>query len=70
MSCSSIFVGFIKKGKSMGSVEITIRNTGECGYKPNVYGRYIIVQRSFTATSSTYKIKSENGKWKFGNGKY
>ena len=43
-------------------VEIRLYNVGENSYRPDLYGESIIVQRVVTQTSSTYKLKDNNGK--------
>lgn len=55
--------GFIKMGENSGYVEIILYNQGFNAYKRELYGNFIRIQRSFTASgSSSYKIKAESGK--------
>ncbi|KAF8574882.1 P-loop containing nucleoside triphosphate hydrolase protein [Ramaria rubella] len=54
---------FIREGQSTAEVTINIKNEGEEAFKPNVYGDTIIISRRFTKEgSSSYKIKSGDGK--------
>ncbi|KAJ3644782.1 hypothetical protein Zmor_022485 [Zophobas morio] len=54
--------GFIKAGKTSGSVEIQIYNGGPMGYRQSKYGDKITILRNFTSSGSgSYKIKNENG---------
>jgi chromosome segregation ATPase len=47
----------------MSEVTITIKNQGEEAYKPKEYGKSIIITRRFTKEgSSSWKIKSKDGK--------
>ena len=43
-------------------VEIRLYNVGEMAYRPDLYGESIIVQRTVTNSSSTYKLKDHDGK--------
>ena len=48
---------------SWAEVTVSIKNEGDDAYKPEVYGRSIIITRNFTKSgSSSYKIKSKDGK--------
>lgn len=48
---------------SQSEVSISIKNQGEEAYKPDIYGKSIIITRKFTKEgSSSYKIKSADGK--------
>ena len=42
--------------------EIRLYIVVENSYRPDLYGDSIIVQRVVTQTSSTYKLKDNNGK--------
>jgi structural maintenance of chromosomes protein 6 len=49
--------------QSMAEVSISIKNQGDEAFKPDIYGDSIIVTRRFTKEgSSSYKIKSADGK--------
>ncbi|KAK6514158.1 Structural maintenance of chromosomes protein 6, variant 3 [Arthrobotrys conoides] len=53
---------FIKEGEHMAVVEVHLRNRGD-GFKKDVYGETIIVQRTFNRDGvTTYKIKAKSGK--------
>ena len=48
---------------SQSEVSISIKNQGDEAFKPHIYGDRIIVTRKFTKEgSSSYKIKSADGK--------
>lgn len=48
---------------SVAEVEVTIKNEGPEAYRPEVYGKAIIVSRRFTSEgSSSYKIQTANKK--------
>ncbi|KXT02936.1 hypothetical protein AC578_10606 [Pseudocercospora eumusae] len=51
----------IKEGTDKATVGVTIKNEGESAYKPELYGRSITVERHFTHTSGTFKLKSAAG---------
>lgn len=54
---------FIREGQSQSEVTITIKNQGEEAYKPQEYGKSIIITRRFSKEgSSTWKIKSKDGR--------
>lgn len=54
---------FIKEGTDAASVSVKIKNQGHTAFKPDIYGRSIIVERHFSrGTSSGYRIKNESGK--------
>ncbi|KAF9564177.1 P-loop containing nucleoside triphosphate hydrolase protein [Agrocybe pediades] len=54
---------FIREGQSVSEVTIHIKNQGEEAYKPQDYGKTIVITRRFTKEgSSTWKIKSKDGK--------
>ncbi|RVD81718.1 uncharacterized protein DFL_009568 [Arthrobotrys flagrans] len=53
---------FIKEGEHMAVVEVHLRNRGD-GFKKDIYGETIIVQRTFNRDGATsYKIKAKSGK--------
>ncbi|KAK6498566.1 Structural maintenance of chromosomes protein 6, variant 2 [Arthrobotrys musiformis] len=53
---------FIKEGEHMAVVEVHLRNRGD-GFKKDVYGNTIIVQRTFNRDGyNQYKIKAKSGK--------
>jgi hypothetical protein len=48
---------------SVAEVTVTIKNQGEEAYKPDEYGKSIVISRRFTKDGSTsWKIKSKDGK--------
>ncbi|TFK52189.1 P-loop containing nucleoside triphosphate hydrolase protein [Heliocybe sulcata] len=54
---------FIREGQSVSEVSISLKNQGEEAYKPESYGKSIVVTRRFTKEgSSSYKIKSKDGR--------
>lgn len=54
---------FIREGQSVSEVSVTIKNRGEEAFKPKEYGSSIIITRRFTKDgSSTWKIKSKDGR--------
>ncbi|XP_018567595.1 structural maintenance of chromosomes protein 6 [Anoplophora glabripennis] len=54
--------GFVKVGKSSGSIEIELYNEGPMAYRPNVYGKRITIIRNLSANGSgSYRIRSEKG---------
>ncbi|XP_071388371.1 structural maintenance of chromosomes protein 6 [Centroberyx affinis] len=54
--------GFVKQGESSADVSITLRNKGRDAYKPEVYGKAIIVDLRITREGMrTYKLRSESG---------
>ncbi|KAI5950176.1 smc6 [Candida jiufengensis] len=53
----------IKDGKSTSRISITIKNEGPMAYKPEEYGKKIIIERKLVRVgSNSYAIKSESGK--------
>ena len=53
---------FVKEGKENSSIIVRIKNQGDGAYRPEIYGKSIIVERHFNRSgSSRFKIKSENG---------
>ncbi|GJE88371.1 hypothetical protein PsYK624_044540 [Phanerochaete sordida] len=54
---------FIREGQSASEVTVMLKNQGEDAYKHDVYGDTIVITRRFTKEgSSSYKIKSKDGK--------
>ena len=54
---------FIKEGKDVASLSVKIKNQGESAYKPDLYGKSMIVERTFTRNgASNFKIKNSAGK--------
>ncbi|KAH8117573.1 P-loop containing nucleoside triphosphate hydrolase protein [Phellopilus nigrolimitatus] len=54
---------FIREGQSSSEVTVSIKNEGDDAFKPDVYGKSIIITRKFTKEgSSSYKIKSKEGR--------
>ena len=48
---------------SVAEVTVQLKNQGEEAYKPKEYGKSIVITRRFTKDgSSSYKIKSRDGK--------
>ena len=43
-------------------MEIRLLNTGTEAYKPELYGENIVVSRTLTQTSSTYRLKDARGR--------
>ena len=55
--------GFIKEGCTAANVVIHLRNRGSDAYKPEEYGKTIIVERRLTTDGAgSYKIKSSEGR--------
>lgn len=53
---------FVKEGKENSNIIVRIKNQGDGAYRPEVFGKSIIVERHFNRSgSSGFKIKSENG---------
>ncbi|KAF2803704.1 P-loop containing nucleoside triphosphate hydrolase protein [Mytilinidion resinicola] len=54
---------FIKEGRDAALLSVRIKNQGSAAYKPEIYGKSIIVERQFSKTgSNSYKIKNTNDK--------
>ncbi|KAF8911589.1 hypothetical protein CPB84DRAFT_1842078 [Gymnopilus junonius] len=54
---------FIREGQLAAEVTIHIKNQGEEAYKPEEYGKTIVITRNFQKDgSSSWKIKSKDGK--------
>jgi len=53
---------FIKQGENYAQVEVRLANKGSDGYRPEIYGEEICIQRRISIEgSSSYKIKSQSG---------
>ncbi|XP_074134511.1 structural maintenance of chromosomes protein 6-like [Sminthopsis crassicaudata] len=51
---------FVKDGEASANISITIRNTGPCAFKSEVYGDSITVQQNISVDGSTsYKLKGQ-----------
>ncbi|XP_056600380.1 structural maintenance of chromosomes protein 6-like [Triplophysa dalaica] len=54
--------GFVKEGESSADVSITLTNRGRDAYKPEVFGRSIIIDLRISSEGlRTYKLKSQTG---------
>ncbi|KDQ62666.1 hypothetical protein JAAARDRAFT_54572 [Jaapia argillacea MUCL 33604] len=54
---------FIREGQPAAEVIITLKNQGEEAYKPQIYGKSIVISRRFTKEgSSSYRIMSKDNK--------
>ncbi|OCH91917.1 P-loop containing nucleoside triphosphate hydrolase protein [Obba rivulosa] len=54
---------FIREGQSVSEVTVVLKNQGEEAYRPQDYGKSIVITRKFTKDgSSSYRIKSKDGK--------
>lgn len=54
---------FIKEGKDASTLSVKIKNQGHTAFKPELYGRSIVVERHFARTGgSGFKLKNEMGK--------
>jgi structural maintenance of chromosomes protein 6 len=54
---------FIKEGKDECSLSVKIKNQGDSAYKPDTFGKSIIVERRFSRTgNSSFKVKNALGK--------
>jgi chromosome segregation ATPase len=54
---------FIKEGRDSCMLSVKIKNQGTSGFKQDLYGKSIIVERHFSrAGSSSFKLKDANGK--------
>ncbi|KAJ5999203.1 hypothetical protein N7451_007013 [Penicillium sp. IBT 35674x] len=54
---------FVKEGKENSNIIVRIKNQGDGAYRPEVFGKSIIVERHFNRTGySGFRIKSELGK--------
>nr|GMD50071.1 structural maintenance of chromosomes protein 6B-like isoform X1 [Ipomoea batatas] len=52
---------FIKTGCSYALVHVEIKNQGEDSFKPETYGRTIIVERRITESASSIILKNHQG---------
>ncbi|KAJ3116400.1 Structural maintenance of chromosomes protein 6 [Phlyctochytrium bullatum] len=53
----------LKEGESMGMITVKLRNQGPDSYKPEYYGRKIIIERRFNRDGQGgYRIKSEKSR--------
>lgn len=53
----------IKDGKSTSRITVVLKNEGSDAYKPDVFGKKIIIERKLQRSgSNTYSIKNEAGK--------
>ncbi|KAI6027610.1 P-loop containing nucleoside triphosphate hydrolase protein [Pisolithus microcarpus] len=54
---------FIREGQNKADVTITLKNQGEEAYRPNDYGKSIVITRTFTRQgASSWSIKSKDGR--------
>lgn len=54
---------FIKEGRDHCNISVKIKNQGSAAYRPDTYGRSIIVERHFNrAGASGFKLRDMNGK--------
>ncbi|KAJ7600936.1 P-loop containing nucleoside triphosphate hydrolase protein [Mycena floridula] len=54
---------FIREGQSVSEVTISLKNQGDEAFKPELYGKSIVITRKFTKEgSSSWKIMSKHGK--------
>jgi chromosome segregation ATPase len=54
---------FIKEGKDAATLSVKIKNQGHTAFKPELYGKSIVVERHFARTGgSGFKLKNEMGK--------
>jgi len=54
---------FIKEGKDAATLSVKIKNQGHTAFKPELYGKSIIVERHFARSGgSGFKLKNEMGK--------
>ncbi|XP_037931792.1 uncharacterized protein LOC119666584 [Teleopsis dalmanni] len=59
--CDSL-KNLIKTGQNSAKIEITIFNGGPEGYKTDIYGNEITIIKQITMSTSSYTIKSGNGR--------
>ena len=52
---------FIKTGRSQAKVRVTLTNGGPDAFMPDIYGDYIIVERTIKDKGGGYKIMNERG---------
>ncbi|KAF7299373.1 p-loop containing nucleoside triphosphate hydrolase protein [Mycena indigotica] len=54
---------FIREGQSVAEVTLTLKNQGEEAYKPEQYGKSIVINRRFTKEGNgSWKIKTKEGR--------
>nr|XP_055058867.1 structural maintenance of chromosomes protein 6-like [Misgurnus anguillicaudatus]XP_055058868.1 structural maintenance of chromosomes protein 6-like [Misgurnus anguillicaudatus] len=54
--------GFVKEGESSADVSITLSNRGRDAYRPDVFGRSIVIDLRISSEGvRTYKIRSQTG---------
>ncbi|KAF5369472.1 hypothetical protein D9758_002614 [Tetrapyrgos nigripes] len=54
---------FIREGKNVSEITISLKNQGQEAFKPEEYGKSILITRRFTRDgSSTWKIRNHDGK--------
>jgi chromosome segregation ATPase len=54
---------FIKEGRDQCNISVKIKNQGSAAYRPDTYGKSIIVERHFNrAGTSGFKLRDMNGK--------
>nr|CAD7401671.1 unnamed protein product [Timema poppensis] len=52
----------IKIGENTGTIEVVLSNQGQRPYKPDLYGKHIIISRTISLSGSTgYKVKNSRG---------
>nr|CAD7586499.1 unnamed protein product [Timema genevievae] len=52
----------IKIGENTGTIEVVLSNQGQRPYKPDLYGKHIIISRTISLSGSAgYKVKSSRG---------
>jgi chromosome segregation ATPase len=53
---------FIKEGRDSCVISVKIKNQGPAAYRPDEYGKSIIVERHFSHSTSGFRLKDANGK--------
>ncbi|TIA89765.1 hypothetical protein E3P99_01907 [Wallemia hederae] len=53
---------FIKSGQTQSQIVLKLKNEGTEAYKPSVYGKTIIVERTMKDNGNSLKIKSSSGR--------
>ncbi|XP_043117640.1 structural maintenance of chromosomes protein 6-like [Puntigrus tetrazona] len=54
--------GFVKEGESSADVSITLKNRGRDAYKPETFGKSIIIDLRISSEGiRTYKLRSKTG---------
>lgn len=59
---SNTLASFIKEGASHSLISVTIHNTGDDAYEPEMYGNQITVERRIGHGSNTFVLKDQNKK--------